>query len=313
MYRKSRFTRQMMAYTLPRTTFFVLYLVLLWIPFSTSAATPTAAAVKPTMTYPCSVCRCLITVLQRGQSIAADCSNLLLTETPLDLPRIIGTLDMSENKVNSSYFLHLDKYPNLRHLNASFNTFANFDVSKDQILSSNFQILTLDLSGNVLKSVDNHTFDNMPYIREIRGLEALKFLPNSLNQLTDLQKLSVTSHQIDIPEELFHNLMISYLKLNATKTIYLPEKLFRHPHRSLLSNLSIIGGEIKELHVDTLRSLVLLKHIEIVGPNMRLPAHLFHDDAQGPTTNEDMPVNLKTIRIIGVRSLPRTIFHKQKM
>ncbi|XP_060077491.1 leucine-rich repeat-containing protein 15-like [Ylistrum balloti] len=297
-------------------TFLALSLMLLWIPFSVSSAATAAAAVQPTMTYPCSVCRCSITVLQRGQSIAADCSNLLLTETPFDLPRKIGTLDMSKNEVNSSHLLHLYRYPNLRHLNASFNAFTdfdvNFDISKDQFLTRNFQILTLDLSGNLLRSIDNHAFANMPYIREIIGLEARVFPPDSLNQLTDLQKISVTSHQTVIPEKLFHNLRVSYLKLNVTEAFYLPERIFRHPHRSLLSNLSIIGENIKELHVDTLRSLVLLKHIEIVGPKMRLPAHLFHDDVHGPNSNEEMPVNLKTIRISGVRSLPSTIFHKQK-
>lgn len=283
-------------------TLLVLYMWFWWVMVS-------AEDVPTTSTYSCSVCKCSETKLQRGRSISADCSNLGLYETPLSLPKKIGTLDMSRNAVNSSQLLHLNKYPTLRHLNASFNRISDFEIPK---VKYNLQVLTLDLTGNVLTVINDGAFDKMPYIREIIGLEALEFSPKSLNQLTDLQRLSIVSHQTDIPQDLFSNLKISNLQVNVTHATHLPRKLFRYRTRSLLSNLTLCGTVLQELHEDSLRGLVLLNHIVIEAPNMRsLPSRLFHDTSD-ESNNEDMPVNLKVVRVIGIRSLPRTIFHKQK-
>lgn len=257
--------------------------------------------------YGCNDCQpCDCRVIEAKCS--ANCSYRSLTSIPDTIPSEINLLDLSYNELENEDLQMLDKFTDfLVTLKLSCN---NLTYIPPNSLSTVSILHELSLEGNILEYVNSTSFENLIRLRKLIGIRSLHFDSNTFEHLNGLDELSIVFDSTNFDENIFSHLNLNTLDIAFKLIPHIPTNIFRFGVDTLL-HLSIDAPNVEILHEDTFSGLTILRSITIKCKIMNtLPSFIFHADDNDDSRN--MPINLVTVVIDGVKSLPRDLFDKQQ-
>lgn len=230
-----------------------------------------------------------------------NCSSLDLTLIPQNLPTTIHVLDLSGNKLrNTQNLVGLKRYGDrLFYLSLANNEISQLDPS---IFSFVRDLEELDLSGNILNSVDAEDFKKLNLLKLI-GMHAKTYR----NRFVGLEVLSITYGNNVISKDIFDKLQVFQLSVSFTTAKRLPSSIFKFGSNTL-TTLSIIAPSLLELPGDIFKGLSVLKTLYIDGESIRwVPDTLFFKPSV-----ENMPIHLYSLTLKGIHSVPRDLLKNQQ-
>lgn len=199
-------------------------------------------------------------VVQNG---SADCSHMSLSEIPQNLPHNISSLDVSHNRLVCISHEWLSPYPELVHLDASFNSISKLDEKMCQMLPL---LQTLNIEKNEvskLKTEDLSHCVNLVWLNmagnrlklkgePFEGLKNLKYLDISNNDLKSVQ----LSLKPQLPS--LTHLTLGHNDINILKTgdfNFLSQSSLQFLNLSAVPLSSVEPGSFKS--ISSIRILVL--------------------------------------------------------
>jgi Leucine-rich repeat (LRR) protein len=238
---------------------------------------------------------------------SANCSYRSLTSIPDNIPSEINLLDLSYNELENEDLQTLDKFTDfLVNLILSYN---NLTYIPPNLLSTVSILRELSLEGNILEYVNSTSFENLIRLRKLIGIRSLHFDSNTFEHLNGLDELSIVFDSTNFDENIFNHLNLNTLDIEFKLIQQIPTNIFRFGVDTLL-HLRIDAPNVEILHEDTFSGLTILRSITIKSKIMNtLPSFIFHAD---DNDDRNMPNNLVTVVINGVKSLPRDLFDKQQ-
>lgn len=255
----------------------------------------------------CEPCECNVIRFHRRFLCTADCSDRDLTSIPGTIPSEVHVIDLSYNDLHSEDLARLKLFTGyLTDLNLSYN---NITYLPAQSLSTATQLNVLNLDGNILEKVDNTSFGHLKQLHKLIGIHAKTFEENSFENLEGLNDMSIVFGSQEVSENIFSHLKLKTLHTNFKTAKRIPEKLLNFGIDTLV-DIYLDVPNVESLHENTFSGLTILKSVTIQTEMMQtLPSNLFHS---GVNDDRKMPVNLVTVVIDGVKSLPRNLFDKQQ-
>jgi Leucine-rich repeat (LRR) protein len=256
--------------------------------------------------YGCNECQpCDCRVIEAKCS--ANCSYRSLTSIPDNIPSEINLLDLSYNELENEDLQTLDKFTDfLVNLILSYN---NLTYIPPNLLSTVSILRELSLEGNILEYVNSTSFENLIRLRKLIGIRSLHFDSNTFEHLNGLDELSIVFDSTNFDENIFNHLNLNTLDIEFKLIQQIPTNIFRFGVDTLL-HLRIDAPNVEILHEDTFSGLTILRSITIKSKIMNtLPSFIFHAD---DNDDRNMPNNLVTVVINGVKTLPRDLFDKQQ-
>ncbi|XP_010201807.2 toll-like receptor 3 [Colius striatus] len=206
------------------------------------------------------------------QNEMADCSHLMLTQIPSDLPENITGLDISHNQLRLLGPANLTKYSQLIYLNAGYNIISKLQSALCQNVPL-LQILKLEhnelykLPDGVFTSCTNLTELYLGYNRLAIKNDPFKTLEN-LNIL-DLSNNFLKSANLGSQQQLknLHELM-----LHSNQITELKKEDFSFLSNTSLSTLDLSSNPLKEFHTGCLHAIgnlfgLILNNVEL-GENL---------------------------------------------
>ncbi|CAC5414156.1 unnamed protein product [Mytilus coruscus] len=255
----------------------------------------------------CEPCECNVIKFHRRFLCTANCSDRGLSSIPGTLPSVIEVIDLSYNDLHNEDLERLKLFTEyLADLNLSYN---NITYLPPRSLSTASQLNVLNLDGNVLEKVDSTSFGHLKQLHKLIGIHAKTFEENTFENLEGLNDMSIVFGSKEASENIFSHLKLKSLHMNFKTATRIPEKLLNFGIDTLV-DIYLNAPNVESLHENTFSGLTILKSVTIQTEKMQtLPTNLFHS-----TVNDDrkMPVNLVTVIIDGVKSLPRNLFDKQQ-
>uniref|UniRef100_A0A8C6S932 Toll-like receptor 3 n=1 Tax=Neogobius melanostomus TaxID=47308 RepID=A0A8C6S932_9GOBI len=194
---------------------------------------------------------------------SADCSHMSLNEIPQNLPRNISSLDVSHNRLVCIADEWLKLYPELVHLDASFNSISKLGEKMCQMLPL---LQTLNLEKNQMhkmKTEDLNHCTNLVWLNmgsnrlmlhgePFAGLQNLKYLDVSNNNLKSAQ----LSLKPQLPSLTY--LALGHNDINILKTgdlYFLSQSSLQVLNMSSVPLTSVETGSLK--YISSIRKLVL--------------------------------------------------------
>lgn len=255
----------------------------------------------------CQPCECGKIQISARYYCFADCSNRSLYDIPETVPRDVEIFDLSHNYLDGDDIEQLLGFEDfIVDLRLSYN---NITHVSDKTFSTTSELRELSLEGNIIDHVTKETFGHLKQLRKLNGIRSHKFGDHSFDNLKGLDFLSIVIESHTVPEIIFRSLKLKTLYLEFTTATSIPTKIFSFGTDTLLE-IHLNVPNVTTLHEDTFSGLTILKSLVIRTKKMHtLPQYIFH---ARKIDNRDMPVNLNSVVIDGVKSLPRSLFDKQQ-
>lgn len=195
-----------------------------------------------------------------------DCSNLGLTDTPLDLPPWTSYLNLSFNKLTAIDQAALSELPNLRELRLGHNELTAIP----SIGASSSNIVSLYLHHNRIRSIESSQLK--PFV----SLETLDLTSNEITEIRStcfpsglqLKDIYLGSNKIGLLEPgAFDNLSrsLQVLRLSRNRIAQLPVKAFKLPR---LTQLELNRNRIRLIEGLTFQGLDSLEVLKLQRNNI---------------------------------------------
>ena len=244
-------------------------------------------------------------VSSSGRLRTVNCSQRGLKIIPPNLPADLIVLDLSYNSLDIQQLREqVCQFKSLQLLSLSFTDLTTLS----DILRQCSSVLELNLTGNLLESLNDTTFQGLNNLRRLLGLEVKSLASKQVfKELTSLRDLDLIFHGQSLPQGLFDNLIIQSLNLVLTQALALPAGVLSFGEKTL-NTLQLIGEHVTQLDEDLLDGLSVLRKLFLVMPSVQqLPSRLFHSQQAGQAGR---PANLQEVEINSVHSLPPMLFNQ---
>lgn len=207
-------------------------------------------------------------VVQNGR---ADCSHLSLGEIPKNLPTNISILDMSHNRLVRISHQWFSPYPELVHVDVSFNSISKLDEKMCQMLPL---LMTLNMEKNQIldpKTQDLSHCTNLVWLNvannklKLEGepfaaLQSLKYLDVSKNKLKSAQ----LSSKPQLPN-------LIYLGLGYNDISILKTSDFNFLNQSSLQRLNLSSVPLSLVEPGSFKNIASLRNLVLDGSKIGAP------------------------------------------
>ena len=166
----------------------------------------------------------------------------------------LHTLDVSHNELTYLYPESFSYHPYLRFVDFSSNKFSFFPT---QFIRGLAQLETLNLSGNLIKSVDDGDFANLPKLRKINlsRNEVTQVSENGFQNSSQLQEVDLSHNSItELKSDTFSGLVRLLLDLSHNNLTQMPKSIFERRKVARLQSLNLAHNRFESVPVDVLQS-----------------------------------------------------------
>ncbi len=166
----------------------------------------------------------------------------------------LHTLDVSHNELTYLYPESFSYHPYLRFVDFSSNKFSFFPT---QFIRGLLQLETLNLSGNLIKSVDDGDFANLPKLRKINlsRNEVSQVSETGFQNSSQLQEVDLSHNAItELKSDTFSGLVRLLLDLSHNNLTQMPKSIFERRKVARLQSLNLGHNKFESVPVDVLQS-----------------------------------------------------------
>ncbi len=167
----------------------------------------------------------------------------------------LHTLDMSYNELTYLYPESFVYHPQLMSVNFAHNKFSFFPT---QFIRGLKQLKDLDLSFNLIKSVDDGDFSNLPRLKDLdlSSNEIESVSETAFQNSTQLQKINLSKNKVSsLKSDTFRGALRLLLDLSYNNLTDMPRGIFERKQRVMqLQYLDLSYNSFRRIPVDVLQS-----------------------------------------------------------